>query len=200
MIQIQIWGDFECPFSYLQTLVLLKLKAKYGEKIDIVWRAFELNPSKQAFIPTAEYLENLKIASQEHIVEEAHLKLLSPQYLTNIRLAQESVYFAGVRGLSLSMATAIFDAFFNQGVDISTQEVILEIARKLGLDSDQLAEALTEGTFTKVVIQDEQEFKTYGFPGVPAILVGEKDFSPRSFIPLAGYKTFEELDRIITKG
>lgn len=200
MIQIQIWGDFECPFSYLQTLVLLKLKAKYDEKIEIIWRAFELNPSKQSLSPTAEYLENLKIASQEHIAEEAHLKLLSPQYLTNIRLAQESVYFAGMQGLSLSMATAIFDAFFNQGADISTQQIILEIAKKVGLASEQLSKALTEGTFTKVVMQDEQEFKTYGFPGVPAILVGEKDFSPRSFIPLSGYKTFEELDRIITKG
>lgn len=46
---------------------------------------------------------------------------------------------------------------------------------------------------------DEQEFKTYGFQGLPAMLIGEKNFSPRSFIPITGYKTIEELLEILPK-
>ncbi|SNX29184.1 Predicted dithiol-disulfide isomerase, DsbA family [Polynucleobacter meluiroseus] len=199
MIQIQIWGDFECPFSYLQTLVLLKLKDKYGDAIEIIWRAFELNPDKQVMTPTPEYLENLQAASQELIAAQAHLKLISPKYLTNIRLAQESVYFADVQGLSLKMAIALFDAFFNREIDISKEEEILKIADRLGLNSDALNVAWRDGKLTSKVILDEQEFRTYGFQGVPAMLIGEKDFSPRSFTPVIGYKTPDELDLIISK-
>jgi hypothetical protein len=44
---------------------------------------------------------------------------------------------------------------------------------------------------------DEQEFKIYGFQGLPAMLIGQKDFSPKSFMPITGYKTFNELSAIV---
>jgi hypothetical protein len=31
------------------------------------------------------------------------------------------------------------------------------------------------------------------------MVIGEKDFSPRSFMPVIGYKTYSELDNIISK-
>jgi hypothetical protein len=50
---------------------------------------------------------------------------------------------------------------------------------------------------TKHVIADEQEFKIYGFQGLPAMLIGQKDFSPKSFMPITGYKTLDELTAIV---
>ncbi len=199
MVEIQIWGDFECPFSYLQTIVLLKLKEKYPEKLEIHWKSFELFTRENFSAPSQEYLKNLDTASQELIAIEEHLHFFSPKVLPNIRLAQESVYYARAENKSLEMAHAIFKAFFNLKTDISDQNEILEIAKSIGLDTTVLNEALDDAIFTKQVVLDEKEFKTMGFQAVPAIMIGERDFSPRSFMPIMGFKTYEELDKIISQ-
>lgn len=199
MIQIQIWADFECPYSYFQTIVLEKLQAKYQDRLEIVWRAFELTPVEGSISPTQSYTDNLQAAKSEPIIVQENLDLITPKYLTYTWLAQESVYFANTQGLSLKLARALFDAFFLQGLDISTEEVVMQIASQSGINSQLLRQALDNGELTKHVMADEQEFKTYGFQGLPAMLIGEKNFSPRSFMPMTGYKTFEELLEILPK-
>jgi|UniRef100_UPI004047977A predicted DsbA family dithiol-disulfide isomerase len=197
MMQIQIWADFECPFCYLQTIVLGQLKAKYQDKIEIIWRAFELSPIEGKTIPSPSYIHHLEIAKNELIVAQEGLDLLMPEFLTYTWLAQESVYFANAQGLSLRLARELYDAFFLRGSDISNEEVVIEIASQSGLDVQRLREALDYGVLTKHVIADEQEFKTYGFQGLPAMLIGEKEFSPKSFLPITGYKTLDELIGLI---
>ncbi|MBT8580487.1 thioredoxin domain-containing protein [Polynucleobacter paneuropaeus] len=197
MIQIQVWADFECPYSYFQTIVLEKLQAKHQAKVEIVWRAFELSPVDGKILPTKSYINTFNAAKIEPIVADEGLELLMPKFLTYTWLTQESVYFANSQGLSLKLARALFDAFFLQGVDISSEDVVMQIANKVGIDLQQLRQALDNGELTKHVMADEQEFKTYGFQGLPAMLIGEKNFSPRSFMPITGYKTFEELLEIL---
>jgi predicted DsbA family dithiol-disulfide isomerase len=193
MMQIQIWADFECPYCYFQTIVLGQLKEKYQDKIEIIWRAFELSPIEGQTPPSSSYIQNLEIAKSEPIVAQESLTLLMPQFLTYTWLAQESIYFANAQGLSLKLARALFDTFFLQGLDISNEEVVLQIATQSGIDEQLLREALDNGALTKHVMADEQEFKTYGFQGLPAMLIGEKNFSPKSFLPITGYKTLDEL-------
>ena len=197
MIQIQIWADFECPYSYFQTIVLENLQAKYQNRLEIVWRAFELTPVEGNISPSQSYIDNLEAAKSEPIVKKENLELLTPKFLTYTWLAQECVYFANAQGLSLKLARALFDAFFLHGLDISSEDVVMQIANKVGIDLQQLRQALDNGELTKHVMADEQEFKTYGFQGLPAMLIGEKNFSPRSFMPITGYKTFEELLEIL---
>ena len=173
MVQIQVWGDFECPFSYLQTIVLAKLKKKYGDDLEIIWRAIELNPNIEYLDPSEEYLQSLRVAADDLISKEHQLKFSNPLSLSNIRIAQESVYFAKSNNLSLEMAIAIFEAFFGQNIDISDAKVLLDIANRLGLDAHELKEALKNGIYTLRVVKDEILFKTYGFLCIPALFVGE---------------------------
>ncbi|OJI04015.1 DsbA family protein [Polynucleobacter sp. MWH-Adler-W8] len=197
MIQIQIWADFECPYSYFQTIVLEKLQAKYRDRLEIVWRAFELTPVEGNISPSQSYMDNLEAAKSEPIVMQENLKLLTPKFLTYTWLAQESVYFANSQGKSLKLARALFDAFFLQGMDIGSEAAVMQIASQEGIDIERLKQAVDNGELTKHVMADEQEFKTYGFQGLPAMLIGEKNFSPRSFMPVNGYQTFDELSEII---
>ncbi|MBJ7475162.1 MAG: DsbA family protein [Polynucleobacter sp.] len=197
MMQIQIWADFECPYCYFQTIVLSQLKAKYQDKIEIVWRAFELSPIEGNIPLSKSYIDNLDAAREESIVQLESLNLVTPKFLTYTWLAQESVYFANSQGLSLKLARALFDAFFLQGLDISNEEIVIQIATQSGIDSQLLRKALDNGELTKHVMADEQEFKTYGFQGLPAMLIGEKDFSPKSFMPITGYKTLDELIKLL---
>jgi len=197
LIQIQIWADFECPYSYFQTIALEKLQVKYQNGIELVWRAFELTPVDGHILPSETYIKNFQAAKAESVVQDEGLKLIEPKSLTYTWLAQECVYFANSQGLSLKLARALFDAFFLRGLDISSEEVVMTVASQAGLNIAKLKQALEDGVLTKHVLADEQEFKTYGFQGLPAMLIGEKDFSPRSFMPINGYKTLEELIEIL---
>lgn len=197
MIQIQIWADFECPYSYFQTIALCKLKDQYPDKIDVVWRAFELSPVDQNTKPSQTYIDNLESARKELIVSEENLKILTPQFLTYTWLAQECVCYANTQGLSLTLARKLFDAFFLEGLDITHEETVIQIASNIGINPQHLRAAIDDGTLSKHVMQDEQEFRTYGFQGLPAMLIGEKDFSPKSFMPISGYQTLEEVIRLL---
>lgn len=197
MIQIQVWADFECPYSYFQTIVLEKIQAKYRDKVEIAWRAFELSPLEGNISPSQSYINTFEEAKLEPIVAEEGLELLMPKFLSYTWLAQESVHFANSQGLSLKLAKSLFHAFFSQGLDISNEEVVMRLASQSGVNAQQLRQALDGGELTKHVMADEQEFKTYGFQGLPAMLIGEKDFSPKSFTPIMGFRTFDELIKLI---
>jgi predicted DsbA family dithiol-disulfide isomerase len=198
MIQIQVWADFECPYSYFQTIVLEKIQAKYQDRVEIVWRAFELTPVDGNILPSKTYINTFDEAKLDPIVADEGLMLLTPKFLTYTWLAQESVYFANSQGLSLKLARALFDAFFLQGLDISNEEIVIQIASQSGIDSQLLRQALDNDELTKHVMTDEQEFKIYGFQGVPAMLIGQKNFSPKSFMPITGFKTFDELSALVS--
>ena len=197
MIQIQIWGDFECPYSYLQTVALAKLKERYQDGIEIIWRAIELTPAIGTMPPSEFYLKKLQQAAAEPIVQEQQLVLNAPTFLTYTWLAQESVCFANKHGKSLQLALAIFKAVFSQGANISSEDEIITLAEQVGVEPNALREAFDDGVATKHVIADEEEFKANGFQGVPAMLIGEKNFSPKSFVPVTGYTNLDELEKLI---
>ena len=197
MIQIQIWGDFECPYSYLQTVALAKLKERYQDGIEIIWRAIELTPTIGTMPPSDSYLKKLQQAAAESIVQEEQLVLNAPSFLTYTWLAQESVCFANKHGKSLQLALAIFKAVFSQGANISNEDEIIKLAEQVGVEPNALREAFDDGVVTKQVIADEEEFKANGFQGVPAMLIGEKNFSPKSFMPVTGFTNLDELEKLI---
>jgi predicted DsbA family dithiol-disulfide isomerase len=197
MIQIQIWGDFECPYSYLQTVALAKLKERYQDGIEIIWRAIELTPTIGTMPPSESYLKKLQQAAAESLVQEEQLVLNAPTFLTYTWLAQESVCFANKHGKSLQLALAIFKAVFSQGANISNEDEIISLAEQVGVEPNALREAFDDGVVTKQVIADEEEFKANGFQGVPAMLIGEKNFSPKSFMPVTGFTNLDELEKLI---
>lgn len=199
MIQIQIWGDFECPYSYLQTVALAKLKERYQDGIEIIWRAIELAPTVGTIPPSESYLNKLQHAAAEPFVQEEQVVLNAPAFLTYTWLAQESVCFANKHGKSLQLALAIFKSVFSQGGNITNEDEIIKLAEQVGIEPDALREAFDDGIITKQVIADEEEFKANGFQGVPAMLIGEKNFSPKSFVPVTGFTTTDELEKLIPK-
>jgi predicted DsbA family dithiol-disulfide isomerase len=107
------------------------------------------------------------------------------------------VCFANKHGKSLQLALAIFKSVFSQGGNISNEDEIITLAEQVGIEPNALREAFDDGVVTKQVIADEEEFKANGFQGVPAMLIGEKNFSPKSFMPVTGFTTADELEKLI---
>lgn len=171
-VHLLVWSDYVCPFCYLELPVIEQVRARYGDRITIDWKAFELRPEPEPTLdPDGEYLHRVWGQSVYPMAEQRGMTLRLPPVQPRSRKAFESVAFAREQGRFDAMHQALFRGFFEDGFDIGDDSVLLDIARSVGLDPQALAEALAEGRYTQRVLADEQAAHHMGLSGVPATIV-----------------------------
>jgi predicted DsbA family dithiol-disulfide isomerase len=85
----------------------------------------------------------------------------------NSRLAQELGTWADTQPGGEEIHDALFKAYFVQNRNIGDIEVLVEIARAVGLDADEARTVLAERRFKDAVDADWQKSRAYGVTGVP---------------------------------
>ena len=171
-VRILVWSDYVCPFCYLERPVLERIQAELGEGVEIDWRSFELRPEPEPTLdPNAEYLHRVWNQSVYPMAEARGLSLKLPPVQPRSRKAHEAAEFARGAGLLDSMNQALFKAFFEEGRDLADPDILLDIGRSVGLDADDLREALASGRCTQQVLEDQQLARQIGISGVPALIV-----------------------------
>ena len=113
-----------------------------------------------------------------------------PPVKPRTRLAHEAAHWARAQGRFEDYHHEIFRAFFERGEDIGDVEVLMALARRLGLDSDSLRLALTNHEFEESVLADESEAARLGVSGVPAFVANRK-------AALSGVQPIENLMQLI---
>jgi predicted DsbA family dithiol-disulfide isomerase len=117
---------------------------------------FELRPEPTPTLrPDGDYLQTAWQKSvypmAERLGVEMHLPQVSPQPHT--RLAHEGMLFARQHGgddKANAYNDAVFRAFFVNGDDIGSVDVLSRIAKEIGLNEAAFREALESGTYTDV--------------------------------------------------
>lgn len=113
------------------------------------------------------------------------------------------VHFAEQKGVSSSAVNAaIFQALYEEGKNVSTNEVLANVAGSLGLNNDEVTAYLqTNADKDKVLRQIEDGRARYNISGVPFFIVGPTDGSQRPY-GLSGaeesdtfLKIFQEFDK-----
>jgi predicted DsbA family dithiol-disulfide isomerase len=82
--------------------------------------------------------------------------------------------FAGSFDLAGAMVNSLFDAFFYKGLDIGDMDVLLEIAKKLGLDPIETRSFLESQDGIEAVLQSDHEARELGVHGVPAYVARDR--------------------------
>jgi predicted DsbA family dithiol-disulfide isomerase len=90
----------------------------------------------------------------------------------NSRLAQELGKWADTQPGGEAVHDALFRAYFVEARDISSVDVLLEIAAKVGLPVEAAREVLEQRTFRGAVDADWKLSREYGITGVPTFVVG----------------------------
>jgi predicted DsbA family dithiol-disulfide isomerase len=171
-VRILVWSDYVCPFCYLERPVLERIQAELGDGVEIDWRSFELRPAPEPTLdPNAEYLHRVWSQSVYPMAEARGVNLKLPPVQPRSRRAHEAAEFARGAGLLDAMNRALFKAFFEEGRDLDDLDILLEIGRSVGLDADDLREALASGRYTQRVLEDQQLARQIGISGVPALIV-----------------------------
>ena len=90
----------------------------------------------------------------------------------NSRLAQELGKWADTQPGGEAIHDALFRAYFVDGRNIGDAQVLLEIAKQVGLDQAKAREVLEKRTFKAAIDADWKKSRDYGVTGVPTFVHG----------------------------
>jgi predicted DsbA family dithiol-disulfide isomerase len=109
----------------------------------------------------------------------------------NSRLAQELGKWADTQPGGEAVHDALFRAYFVEARDISRPAVLLEIAARVGLSTDDAREVLEKRTFKDAVDADWELSRQYGITGVPTFVAGRYG--------VVGAQPYEALEQLVRK-
>ena len=170
--RITVFSDYVCPFCYLEEPDLARVRERFGDMVEVHWRAYELRPNPIPTLdPDGEYLHRVWNASVYSMARSLGMTLRLPPVQPRSRKALEAAEFARERGRYGAMHNALFRAFFEEGRDIGDVEVLLDVGGSVGLEREGLRVALDEGRYTEKVVADERLATRLGVDSVPTMFV-----------------------------
>jgi predicted DsbA family dithiol-disulfide isomerase len=169
MVRILVYYDVVCPYSYMESFAL-EASEDAGE-VGVEWLPFELRPAPGPLLdPRGDHLRvdwtRNVYARAQGLGIEIHLPRCQPR--STLPLA--ACLWASERGGLRSFKRALYDAFFCEGEDISTEAEIARAAGRAMLDpAEAVAAAYLPERFERIrAIRREAE--AAGVRGVPSIL------------------------------
>ena len=186
-MQVEIWSDIACPWCLVGTVRFERAVAETGIDVDVVYRAFELDPR----VPTGgdaprlvDYLAN-KFGDRGR-VEAAHTRLAEAGAELGIDFQWSKMRRANTfdahRLLTWALRTegspaqralkkALLQAYFTDGADITDHETLADLAASVGLDRQQAAEVLASDAEFAAVREEEARAHEQGITAVPTFVV-----------------------------
>ncbi len=189
-MQLDVISDTVCPWCYIGKKRLDRAMAAWDRKdvtIAVDWRPYQLDPTipaegvdRQKYMEKKFGTERAKSAGKV-IAEYGEMEGInfafdkikrSPNTLDSHRL----VKWAGSAGKQLEAVELLFKRYFEDGADVGSHGVLLEVAADIGMDKDQVRNLLESDTDRKVIEYEDHMAREMGVTGVPFFLF-EKKFS-----------------------
>ncbi|MBR1397100.1 MAG: DsbA family oxidoreductase [Selenomonadaceae bacterium] len=187
-MKIKIWSDYACPFCYIGEKRLEKALAevKNGDKIDIEFKSFELDPTASNDVVSdtvSRFAQKYGMTKEEaaHRIEAISMmgrqegidfKYATTRY-TNTFDSLRLTKLAQLRGHD-EIINRLFDAYFTKNLELSDHSVLKNIAVECGLDAVEVDEVLQSDKYAAEVRADEYEAAEYGIHGVPYFIINDK--------------------------
>jgi predicted DsbA family dithiol-disulfide isomerase len=172
IVRIDCWTDYVCPFCYLQMSVLERFIEESRVPFTLEWHAFELRPDPIALIePDGEYITRIWLDAVYPLAAERNVKVKLPPVAPRSRLAFETAFFSRAAGRFDTVHRALFKAYFEDGLDIGSVDVLLDIANECGVDRTALAASLAGQRFKSAIEDDEAMAGRLGVTGLPFVML-----------------------------
>ncbi len=175
-MDIQIWADFACPYSYMGEKQLMDIIENQGlsDKVKIRFLSYQLDPDAPA-VPTEtmtqHFMSGHKFTEEEslHLMERitkmaARLGLdykLATTPVCSTYDAHRLMEYAQAGGYPqatvIKLNFALFHANFIDNLRLSDRNVLLSIAGQCGLDADGVRSVLDSDEYGSQVKAEEKE-------------------------------------------
>ncbi len=181
-MKVEIWSDVVCPFCYVGKRRFETALATFpnAEKIEVVWRAFELDPDAPRRSPgtlderlAAKYGMSLEQAREMN----ANVVAMSAGEGLEVRLdvaqpgntfdAHRLIRMAADHGLQAEANERLLRAYWVEGRAIGEVATLTELGAELGLDRDEVSAMLRGDAYAASVRDDQEQARAFGIQGVP---------------------------------
>jgi predicted DsbA family dithiol-disulfide isomerase len=185
-VRVEIWSDVICPWCYIGKARFEKALAGFDHRddVEVEYRSFELDPTrgKQDVEPVEQMLTK-RYGPQASEMEQRVARMARAEGL-GYRVDREVgstfdahrlLHFTRAQGVQTELVTAIFEANFRDARPIFTDETLLEIAVKAGLDEEEARRVLDDpAAYADAVRQEEREAAALGATGVPFFVIDRR--------------------------
>lgn len=180
---IDVYSDAVCPWCYVGKRRLERALTEFGGDVRVTWRPFQLNPTmpKEGMDRTA-YLE-AKFGSldafrqlEEHVQAAGASERFTFAFekiarTPNTFAAHRLIWLGEREGCQDAVVDALFRGYFEEGADIGSSAVLVQLAAQAGLPGESVERFLRSDEGTAEVKAEESAGHKLGIRGVPYFVV-----------------------------
>lgn len=186
-VQVDIVSDVVCPWCIVGYLQLQQALLQTGMKAILRWHPFELNPDMPAegenlrdhimrkYGSTPEQSQ----AARDNLTELGaglgfNFNFSDDSRMVNTFRAHQLLDWAESRDRQHPLKLGLFKAYFTDGLDISVEDNLVEVATSFGLNAEDARKALTSGEHAAPTREKQAFWTSRGIQGVPSMIFAGK--------------------------
>ena len=185
MIKIKVVSDTICPWCYIGKMNFeLALKLVPNIEVSFEYSTFQLDPSmpsegvnREQYVERKFNKEHYK-SIKESIKNEAIKSGISNinntlNKIPNTFNSHRLIYWSKEENCHLETVEMIFKSYFEESKDIGDINVLLDIAKKVGMDAEKIRNKFENDDDRSIIISEEQGNRENGVMGVPAYIIDD---------------------------
>lgn len=204
MLNIDIWSDYACPYCYIgKTQLMTALEELEIHDYTIRHCVFILEPGK-VNRPDRTFVDGLKLSDEKAVasMQQTLQKITKMARAVGLDYnlddmrdvgtidAHRLTLWAGTLGRQEALSNLLFDGYLCQGLDISSPDVLVDMAVKAGLPEEGARRIVTTTDMMDRVFDDFEEADEKEVDLVPHFIFNER-------YEVIGITTVENLKRSI---
>ena len=192
VIKVDVWSDVACPWCYIgkrrfEEGVRQYVAAGGDRRVEVEYHSFELSPDTPVdFAGTeVEFLVDFKGLSEEQVrgMLEQVTAMAAGEGLaydfaalrhTRTIKAHQVLHLAKQHGLQAELKERLLSAYFIEGRHVGHDQDLADLAADVGLDRQEVLDALRDGAYLGDVEADIQQAVAYGISGVPFYVIDSR--------------------------
>jgi predicted DsbA family dithiol-disulfide isomerase len=186
-MKIDFVSDVACPWCAVGLNSLERALERIAPAIEVELRfqPFELNPAMPPEgADTVEYLsKKYGISAEQIAMNQAAIRERGAAVgfrfgarprVWNTFDAHRLLHWAGLQGKQRELKHALLRAYHGQGRNPGAHDVLVDLAREVGLDAGAAREVLAGAAYTQEVRAAERHWQQLGIHSVPSIVIDER--------------------------
>jgi len=188
-MKIDFVSDVSCPWCAIGLASLETALERIGGDVpvELHFQPFELNPNmvkegedttehiaKKYGMGEAQIAQNREAIRQRGAAVGFTFNMDKRNRIYNTFDAHRLLHWAELEGRQTALKKAFLKAYFTDGQDPSSHDVLVRYATDAGLDAAKAREVLESGAYADDVREREAYYQERGIHSVPAIIIDDK--------------------------
>lgn len=187
-IRIDFVSDVSCPWCVigLKSLEDALVRLDGQVTVDVHFQPFELNPKmpsegqdirehliKKYGLSPAQYEQSSEAMRARGEQLGFIFRMDKRNRVYNTFDAHRLLHWAELEGRQMELKRALFQAYFTDGKDPSSHEILVSLAEQSGLDANRAREILSSNEYAQEVRERERFYIEQGINAVPSVIINQ---------------------------